>query len=61
MNIILADKRIVIKELEEDLYDGQVLSILMGKKGIKHFMLSRMAYSKAAILYNFRKIGKNKV
>ena len=31
INRELAEKRIVVRDLEEDLYDGQILSILMGK------------------------------
>lgn len=30
INSELAEKRIVVREIDEDLYDGQILSILMG-------------------------------
>ena len=31
MNDVLADKRIIVKDLEEDLYDGLILQKLIGK------------------------------
>lgn len=30
INDVLADQRIIVKDLEEDLYDGQVLQKLLG-------------------------------
>ena len=34
INDVLADLRILVRDLTEDLYDGQILAILMGKDNV---------------------------
>ena len=37
INDELADHRIIVKDMEEDMYDGQVLQKLVGEHSCQHF------------------------
>ena len=34
INTELAEKRVIVKDIQEDIYDGQILQMLVGKMNI---------------------------
>ena len=41
INDVLADDRIIVKDIEEDLFDGQILQKLIGKAQLSYLSIYR--------------------